>query len=157
MAGPAAAGLAGAAGRESPSGVEGANRRRLAAGRALPGHLPFRRPGPLARARPPPEGRGVAMVTAGSAPRPRGHCEEPERHIYSIPKAKERLMDRPPPEPERPPDTEPLESPQLEKEAAEQEWPVSEVQGGNTAGRPLRGAQPWERPEKAHLYGGSLG
>ncbi|XP_047649535.1 spermatogenesis-associated protein 33 isoform X4 [Phacochoerus africanus] len=138
MAGPAAAGLAGAAGRESPSGVEGANRRRLAAGRALPGHLPFRRPGPLARARPPPEGRGVAMVTAGSAPRPRGHCEEPERHIYSIPKAKERLMDRPPPEPERPPDTEPLESPQLEKEAAEQEWPVSEVQGKARKGPSLR-------------------
>uniref|UniRef100_A0A8D1H4Y1 Uncharacterized protein n=1 Tax=Sus scrofa TaxID=9823 RepID=A0A8D1H4Y1_PIG len=68
------------------------------------------------------------METTGPAPPPRGHCEEPERHIYSIPKAKERLMDRPSPEPERPPDTEPLESPQQEKEAAEQEWPVSEVQ-----------------------------
>lgn len=64
--------------------------------------------------------------------------EEQDRHIYSIPKAKERLMDRPSPEPERPPDTEPLESPQQEKEAAEQEWPVSEVQGRTRPGRDRR-------------------
>lgn len=67
MAGPAAAGLAGAAGRESPSGVEGANRRRLAAGRALPGRLPFRRPGPLARARPLP--RAAALPWRPPGPR----------------------------------------------------------------------------------------